>query len=74
MELNGSVNRSIIPIMYSNDSSFLPTESAHVQLNSDLSTMRLTDTKANGIEKVSDDDVYVDDFESDIDGDANGEQ
>lgn len=67
MELNGSVNRSIISTVYSNDSSILPTEKAHVQLNSDLS-------KANGIEKVSDDDVYVDDFESDVDGDANGEQ
>lgn len=47
------------------------------QLDCNLSTMQLTDT-CNEVEyeaeHLLDDDFYVDDFESDNDGDANVEQ
>lgn len=82
MELNvGNVNRSIIPIEHTkNDSTtHLPDDIVHDQLDCDLKNMmQLTSDKKllleNEDEKVSDDDFYVDDFESDNDDDANDEQ
>lgn len=75
--LHGRVNRSFIPITHSNESSTMSAECVQNQLDCTLSTMRLTDTsdksESDG-DKVSDDDFYVDDFESDNDGDACGEQ
>lgn len=73
--LPGRVNRSFIPITHSNESSIMSAECAHDQLDCNLSAMRLTDTSdksGSDGERVSDDDFYVDDFESD--GDACGEQ
>lgn len=68
--------------MHTNDSTtHLPDDSVHDQLDCDLmNMMRLTSDKKLLLEvedeKVSDDDFYVDDFESDNDGDgdANDEQ
>lgn len=59
--LHGRIIQSFIENTYTNDS-----DSASDQLDHDLEWMRLTDTS----EKVSDDDFYVDDFESDKDGDG----
>lgn len=75
--LHGRVYRSIIPITHTNDSSILSTESADDRLDCRSRSMQSTDAsnklESDG-EKVSDDDFYVDDFESDNDGDANDEQ
>lgn len=75
--LHGRVNRLFNPMTHSNESSIISADCAHDQLDCSLSTMRLTDTSnksGSDGEKVSDDDFYVDDFESDDDGDACGEQ
>lgn len=78
MDLNGRASRSIIPITHSNDSSILSMVSVQQdQLDYNLSENQLADTSnkmENEDEKVSDDDFYVDDFESDNDGDANDGQ